>query len=87
MKKIELTALTEKKSGWIVRNKEGDLHIFFTEKPPVLDPIDNYWMTDEDGEVLYLDEDRFPQIKWGLPPVEVNVDITPIAEVFDGTEP
>lgn len=67
--------------GWVVRNKEGDLHAFLTNNPPILD--EDYWVTCEDGDVLCLPNDMFPMIKWGYQPIEIVLTITPI---INGTE-
>ena len=60
--------------GYIARDKNNELH-FFNEKPYREHPV-LWWKTkNEVQDMLYIDSDIFPELKWEDEPIQVELFI------------
>lgn len=68
-----MNTLTESITGWIARDRNGDLNLF--EAVPYRDRKGGYWMN-KTGTMYYsLPASFFPELEWGSEPIYVKQTI------------
>lgn len=57
---------------WIARDKDGEL-VLYTERPERIDDI--FIAPTEDTHIIFLEEDRYPEVTWENSPQQVELKL------------
>lgn len=61
--------------GWVVRDKDGTLNLFYGSDKPIKRDQDEYWSVVAGAVFEYLPREMFPDLTWSGEPIEVELII------------
>lgn len=61
--------------GWLVRDKDGTLNLFYGSDKPIKRGQDEYWSVVAGAVFEYLPREMFPDLIWESDPIEVEIQI------------
>lgn len=61
--------------GWVVRDKDGTLNLFYGSDKPIKRGQDEYWSVVAGAVFEYLPREMFPDLSWSDEPQEVEIII------------
>lgn len=61
--------------GWLVRDKDGTLNLFYGSDKPIKRGQDEYWSVVAGAVFEYLPREMFPDLTWNSDPEEVELII------------
>lgn len=61
--------------GWLVRDKDGTLNLFYGSDKPIKRGQDEYWSVVAGAVFEYLPREMFPDLTWESDPIEVELII------------
>lgn len=65
-------------SGWICRDKDGDLNFFYGGDKPRKEAGEDYWSATFGNNFEYLPNSLYPNVTWETEPLKVKLTLTPI---------
>lgn len=62
-------------SGWVARDEDGTLTLFYGSDKPSKKDNDDYWSAVFGNTLEYLPQEMFPALTWDSDPIEVELRI------------
>ena len=75
-----MNAQEYKIKGWVARDKDGQLCIFYDGDKPHRGECNSWWYPEYclEGDCMTIDDDMFPDLTWESEPIEVELTIKKI---------